>query len=247
MNNMVYLMKEVVKMIHGQHRVAKEVAICKHCKNVLILTEKANQRAGLATELAFKCTNDKCKSHHNKGFFTSTKSRGVYDRNRESVVASRAIGKGCSGLENFCSILGLCSISRNTFTELTKFWEGHPSKLIDETLANSAERAKQLIIDNSLPSDTQIVDVPTCFDRSWSRRGWVARKGVVPAIAENTSQVIDIIFKSNYCNYCETLMEKRKSGKIDELEYLSLYTEHEVDCFHNHDRSPQVRLRALFS
>ena len=117
---------------------------------------------------------------------------------------------------------------------------------MDETLADSAERAKQLIIDNSLPSDTQIVDVPTCFDRSWSRRGWVARKGVVPAIAENTSQVIDIIFKSNYCRYCETLMEKRKSGKIDELEYLSLCTKHEVDCFHNHDGSPQVRLPALF-
>ena len=63
----------------------KEVAICKHCKNALILTEKASQRAGLATGLAFKCTNDKYKSHHNKGFFTSTKSRGVYDINRRSV------------------------------------------------------------------------------------------------------------------------------------------------------------------
>ena len=59
----------------------KEVAIRKHCKNALILTEKASRRAGLATELAFKCTNDKCKWHHNKGLFTSTKSRGVYDIN----------------------------------------------------------------------------------------------------------------------------------------------------------------------
>ena len=66
-----------------------------------------------------------------------------------------------------------------------------------ETLADSVERAKQLIIDNSLPSDTQIVEIPTCFDGSWSTRGWVARKGVVAAIGENTSQVIDIIIKSN--------------------------------------------------
>ena len=93
---------------------------------------------------------------------------------------------------------------------------------MDETLADSAERAKQLIIDNSLPSDTQVVDAPTCFDGSWSMRGWVVRRGAVAAIAENTSQVIDIIFKSNYCRYCETLMEKRKSGKIDKREYLSL-------------------------
>ena len=59
----------------------KELAICKHCKNVLILTEKASQCVGLATELAFKCTNDKCKLYHNKRFFTTTKSRGVYHIN----------------------------------------------------------------------------------------------------------------------------------------------------------------------
>ena len=70
---------------------------------------------------------------------------------------------------------------------------------MDETLAGTAERAKQLIIDISLPSDTQIVDIPTCFDRPWSTRGWVAQKVVVAPIAENTPQVIDIIFKSNYC------------------------------------------------
>lgn len=32
----------------------KKVAICKHCKNVLILKKKASQRANLATELPFK-------------------------------------------------------------------------------------------------------------------------------------------------------------------------------------------------
>ena len=56
---------------------------------------------------------------------------------------------------------------------------------MDETLADSAERAKKLII--SLPSDTQIIDVPTCFNVSWNTCGWVVRKGNVAAIAENTS------------------------------------------------------------
>ena len=102
----------------------------------------SERRVGLATELAFKCPNDKYKLYHNKGFFTSTKSRGVYDINRKCVLASWVTGKGCKGLEKFCSVLGLCSTSRNTFTEHTKFWEGHASKLTDETLADSAERAK---------------------------------------------------------------------------------------------------------
>ena len=117
---------------------------------------------------------------------------------------------------------------------------------MDEILADSAERAKQFIIDNSLHSDAQIIDVPTCFDGSWSLHGWVAWKGVVAAIAENTSQVIDLIFKSNYCHYCEMVIAKRKSGKIDKVEYLSLYTKHNVDCFNNHNGSPQVHLQALF-
>ena len=62
-------------------KLLKEVAICKHCENALILTEKASQHPGLTTELDFKCVNDKCKLHHSKGFSTSAKSRGVYDIN----------------------------------------------------------------------------------------------------------------------------------------------------------------------
>ena len=58
---------------------------------------------------------------------------------------------------------------------------------MDETLADSAERAKELIIDKSLPSDTQIIDVPACFNVSWNTRGWVVRKKNAAAIAENTS------------------------------------------------------------
>ena len=110
---------------------------------------------------------------------------------------------------------------------------------MDETLADSTERAKQLIINNSLPSDTQI-DVPTCFNGSWSTRVWVARKGVVAAITGNIFQVIDIIFKSNYYRYCETLIEKRKSGKIDELQYLSLY----IKDTHR-KKHPKIKLQRL--
>ena len=117
---------------------------------------------------------------------------------------------------------------------------------MDETLVDSTERAKQLIIDISLPSDTQIVDVPTCFDGSWSMHGWVVRKEIVAVIAKNTSQVIDITFKSNYCHYCEMLMGKRKKEKIDELEYLSLYTKYKVDCFHNHDEDLRYAFKHYF-
>lgn len=221
----------------------QETACCKHCSSKLYLTENVTFRAGLGTKFTFKCLNPDCTSSlsTSNGFFTSERKKGVYDINRKSVLASRAIGKGCSGLEKFCSILGLIPITRNAFTEHTKFWENHALSLMTENLKDSASRAKKLLIqDYSLPTETNVVDLPTCFDGSWSTRGWVARKGIVAAIAENTSQVIDIIFKSNFCRYCEKLLEKRKNGDIDELEYLTLYTNHEPECFHNHEGSPQV-------
>ena len=66
---------------------------------------------------------------------------------------------------------------------------------MNETLADLAERAKQLIIDNSLPSDTQILDVPTCFDGPCSSRGWLAQKGVAAAITENTRVTVAVTVK----------------------------------------------------
>ena len=79
----------------------KQVSICKNCKNVLILIEKANQRAVLATELPFKCTNDKCKSHHDKGFFTFTKSRGVYGNRKNVLEQVEVLEKDAVAEEDF--------------------------------------------------------------------------------------------------------------------------------------------------
>ena len=84
----------------------EEVAIGKHCKNVLILIEKT-QCVVFATELAFKCTNDKLSHITIKDFLQPVfKSRDVYDINRKSVLASQTTRRRCSGLAKFCSILG---------------------------------------------------------------------------------------------------------------------------------------------
>ena len=45
-----------------------EVAICKHCKNVLIQAEKTSQPVGLATELAFKWKNENLSRITTKDF-----------------------------------------------------------------------------------------------------------------------------------------------------------------------------------
>lgn len=50
---------------------------------------------------------------------------------------------------------------------------------------DSSQRAKQLIIDKCLHSDTQIVDAPTCLE--WIE--WMGSKKVATTNAESTSQV----------------------------------------------------------
>ena len=71
-------------------------------------------------------------------------------------------------------------------------------------------------------------------------------KNVLVLTEKATQRTINIIFKSNYCRYCETLMEKSKSGKIGKLEYLSFCTRHKVDCSHDHDGSPRYTFEYYF-
>ena len=106
----------------------------------------------------------------------------------------------------------------------------------------ASSRAKQLIItDSELDPNTEVIDVPTCFDGSWSSRGWVAKSGIAAAIAQNTSQVVDVIFKSSSCRQCTKIEERRKAGECDTLEYFEWRISHEPQCFYNHDGSSQVK------
>ena len=153
------------------------------------------------------------------------------------------VGKGRKGLEKICSVLGLSSpICRSSFTEHTKYWAILSEELREENLNMAAARAKSLVIKSTglEVSDSDIVDVPTCFDGSWSSRGWTANKGIVSAIGESTSQVLDVVFKSRTCARCKVIEERKHDGKTTTLEYLDLVINHEPDCYINHDSSPQV-------
>lgn len=66
-------------------------------------------------------------------------------------VASRDTSKGCKWFRKFFQRPWVMLNIQNTFTKHIKFWESHASKLINQTLADSAEKAKQLIIYSKLP------------------------------------------------------------------------------------------------
>ena len=84
------------------------------------------------------------------------------------------------------------------------------------------------------------MDIATPFDGSWKRPGWSSTKGVAAAIAQSTSKVVDVVFKSNTCRECEKIKEKRNARQIDEVAYVDWVLKHEEQCLQNHNGSTQV-------
>ena len=86
-----------------------------------------------------------------------------------------------------------------------------------------------------------IVDIPTSFDGTWSSRGWTASRGVVTAIAEISSQVLDVSLKCRVCNQCNVMEERKQNEPVTVIEYPDWFVVHEPNCLKKHFASPQVR------
>ena len=64
--------------------------------------------------------------------------------------------------------------------------------ICDGNLKEAASQAQDLSIrEQNLGSSTEVVDIPTSFDRTWSSCVWTARRGAVSAIAQILSLVIE--------------------------------------------------------
>ena len=135
----------------------------------------------------------------------------MYEINRRATLASRIIGKGRTGLHKFCSVVGLASpVCKQSFSEYTKYWEQLSKELCTENMKTAAENVKKLVReDEGLHIDENIIDIPTMFDGSWNSRGWTASRGIVSAITESTSRVLDVAYKSRVCSQCVGMEKER--------------------------------------
>ena len=166
----------------------------------------------------------------------------MYETNRRATLASRITGKGRPGLHKFCSVIGLAStVCKQSFSEYTKYWEQLSKELCTENMKTAAENVKKLVReDEGLHIDENIIDIPTMFDGSWNSRGWTASRGIVSAIAESTSQVLDVAYVSRVYSQCVGREERKKNRTCSTLEYLDWYIRHKSNCFTNHNGSAQV-------
>ena len=102
-------------------------------------------RAGFGTKFSLRCLNPNCDIE--KSFHSTDKINRVYNVNKKSVLESRVIGKGRTGLLKLCSVLGLSSpVAKSRFTEHLKVFEEKAFILRDENLKGAALRARDLTI-----------------------------------------------------------------------------------------------------
>ena len=86
------------------------------------------------------------------------------------------------------------------------------------------ENVKKLVREvKGLHINENIVDTPTMIDSMWNSRGWTASRGIVSAIAENTSQTLDVAYKTCLCSQCFGMEERKKNGACSTLEYFDWY------------------------
>ena len=132
-----------------------------------------------------------------------------------------------ANLKSFiCStVVGLASpVSKQSFPEHTKYWEQLSKELCTENIKMARENVKKLVREvKGLHIDENIVDTPTMIDGVWNSRGWTASRGIVSAIAENTSQTLDVAYKTCLCSQCFGMEERKKNGACSTLEYFDWY------------------------
>ena len=99
------------------------------------MEEIVSARAGLATKFLLKRKQPNYLSRSDSGFHTSPRPGQEYEINRRATSAIRIIGKGCTGLHKFYSVVGLAFPScKESFSEYTKYWEQLSKELCTENM-----------------------------------------------------------------------------------------------------------------
>ena len=99
------------------------------------MEEIVSARAGLATKFLLKRKQPNYLSRSDSGFHTSPRPGQEYEINWRATSAIRSIGKGCTGLHKFCSVVGLAFPGcKESFSEYTKYWEQLSKELCTENM-----------------------------------------------------------------------------------------------------------------
>ena len=224
-------------------------AVCKVCNHSLQIVEKAGSKQGLGAKWNFRRTNESFESLETfQPRPISPKSGKIYEINRATVLGFRAIGKGRSAAEKCLSFLGLAPVY--TWDKHTKLIEEKVKYLTETDFNQAVSQLKHLKRTTGEVADCTdqelqetVIDIGASFDCSWSSRGWSARDGLVAVVSEDTGKVLDVVYLTRECQKCKEMEEKRATGELSRIDFLSWYISHEPNCLLKHEGSAQVTYR----
>ena len=193
------------------------------------------------------CMNDTCESRQfDRSPLISPKTSNMYEINRASVLAFRAIGKSRSAAAKCLSFFNLKPVY--TWHKHTRVIEEKVKYLAEIDFRNAVSKLKQLKratghveAGRDKELEEKEVDIGTSFDCSWSSRGLSARDGFVAAVSEDSGKVLDVTYMTRECSRCKGMEEKRARSEISRIDFLSWYISHQPSCLLNHEGSAQVK------
>ena len=155
-------------------------ASCNVCVSGHTVRENLGIRRDLCTKLTLSCTNPLCTGDdafsdpylHPKAL------------NFRFILAGRMCGRGNTGLETVCGVMGLPPVSPKSYSAHNSILQKFTHDVSVESCRSASAQLHRL--QGADPGD--VVDVTVTCDGPWSHRGFVAAYGVVTVLSWETTR-----------------------------------------------------------
>ena len=171
-----------------------KVAACPKCNlRTVIISDKLNERMGVAYKIILYCSEKNC-DYKDELYMDNlcktercTQGRQPYESNVRAIIGFHEIGHGHSGMRNVLRYMNVHPISSSAFTSLNEQVAVAYDKAANNSVRNAATEVRQK---NPVPNPC-IITYSTCrvsVDGSWQRHA--SLNGLVTCISEG--KCIDI-------------------------------------------------------
>ncbi|KAK8371952.1 hypothetical protein O3P69_016295 [Scylla paramamosain] len=151
--------------------------------------------------------------------------RGKFDANVKLVEFALS-NNGFKTIEDMEETFENKFMSSASFHKIAKTVETEGITKSEEALSDACKLVHKFI-ESQEPGAPTVKDISVTCDATWSKRGFVAKYGVVPVIHLETGLVLDYELLSKYCHYCE----------IHQNDEGDWYSDHEQHCQKNYEGS----------
>ena len=213
---------------------------CPHCNMKGLewreLTGNEIQKDGLNHKITLSCPS--CGAVISEKLHTSPDAAGhrYPDVNARTILAMRTIGAGHASIEEFCRVMGLPGISKNTYHTHTKRIYDRSNRAAEENLQIAARKVRQAYEEADPDLRGQdIIDIAVSYDGTWQKRGFLSHNGVGVVVDLMTGLILDTETLSNFCSACAAAAT-RLGGEDTETFQQWRANDHEV-CEKNHTGS----------